>query len=160
MRRIPLSLGKYAIVDDADFKAVSRHKWHAHKHPNSRTWYAIRNIRLANGKRTVLPLHRDLMMPPKGLCVDHVNGNGLDNRRANLRVCTHAENCRNSAKKGTTSRFRGVFWCKGKRKWAASIKKNYRVYLLVRCGDETEAALYYDIAAQILFGEFARLNGV
>jgi hypothetical protein len=92
--------------------------------------------------------------------VDHVNGDGLDNRRSNLRVCTHAENARNQSSRTrmSTSRFRGVVWAKDRRKWRAMIGDNGRTVHLGNFTDEIEAAQAYDRAAREMYGAFARLN--
>lgn len=108
--------------------------------------------------RKVWSLHRDIMGNPEGMVVDHINGNTLDNRRYNLRVCSVTENVRNSAPQAGTSRFKGVHWDKEKNKWYAGIKFERKQVFLGRFSSEEEAALAYDNAAKSFFGAYARLN--
>ena len=105
MKRIPLTQGKFALVDDEDFEALSQFKWRAKHCPDGRRpeksskWYACRTeIRKRGpkaGKKKEVYMHRFLMDAPRGKVVDHLNGDGLDNRRANLRICTQKENLAN-----------------------------------------------------------------
>ena len=93
-RRIPLTQGKYAIVDPEDFERLNKYKWYAVK--DSRTFYAYRNKRV--GKKYIsLGMHREILDPPGHLVVDHINHNGLDNRKANLRLATSAQEDRPAA---------------------------------------------------------------
>ena len=93
MKTIELTRGKFTIVDDVDFKRLSQHKWHA-----STLGYACRKINV-DGKQKTWYLHWEIVgKPPKGLCTDHKNGNRLDNRKENLRICTGSENSQNSHK--------------------------------------------------------------
>jgi hypothetical protein len=90
MRKIPLTQGKFALVDDSDYAWLSQWKWHAHKDKNGRLWYAERIDRTRKPK--IVKMHREILGTPKGLVVDHRNCNGLDNRRVNIHSCTAAEN--------------------------------------------------------------------
>lgn len=90
MRRIKLTKGRYALIDDIDFDLVSAHKWCV-----SSVNYAVKAIRLEDGKQHTLLMHRFIMNPPPDMQIDHINGNTLDNRRKNLRICTRSENQRN-----------------------------------------------------------------
>ncbi len=149
---VKLTRGLVTIIDTEDLEFVSRWKWCAQRSGN--TDYAHRK----HGKTTV-KLHRALLDAPKGMQVDHINGNGLDNRRSNLRLCTQVENRRNSQKQtGSISEFKGVSKQKGRDKaWTASLyvgNKRYMRYFFT----ELEAALAYDAMAKEHFGEFAKLN--
>lgn len=96
MKEISLTQGKVAIVDDEDFEYLNRWKWHARK--NGQTWYALRSKSWRiQGKRygITIPMHRVIMGAPEGRVIDHLNRDGLDNRRSNLRVTTFEENARN-----------------------------------------------------------------
>ncbi len=149
---IPLTQDKFAIVDAEDYERLARHKWHVSKSHNSE--YAVR----CPGRKRIL-MHRLLLNAPGGLVVDHRDGNGLNNRKGNLRLCTHQENSYNQRpRRGGTSRFRGVCWKKTIRKYAAKIQKNGKRYYLGYFADEIEAAVVYDIKAMELFGEFAYFN--
>lgn len=90
-REIQLSRGMVALVDEADFAAVNTSRWSFQ--PNRRIGYAIRGVRDSDGKYRSQLMHRFIMDAPAGEFVDHINGNGLDNRRANLRLCTSPFGC-------------------------------------------------------------------
>lgn len=91
---------------------------------------------------------------------DHRNGNGLDNRRKNLRPCTHAQNCRNAKPRSVSSKYKGVGWSRVHNKWRARIRVDGILKSLGVFTEEAQAARAYDRAAAEYFGEFARLNGV
>lgn len=97
MKTLPLSQGKVAIVDDEDYEQAAQFKWSAtlNSRPGRKPkWYAHRKAYI-NGVRTTVYLHRFLTSCPDGFVVDHINGDSLDYRRSNLRICTQAENLRN-----------------------------------------------------------------
>jgi len=144
--------GKFAIVDDVDYEHLVKIKWYANL-----DGYAVKRSRWSSESAL---MHRYLMGTPDGLQVDHINGDRLDNRRCNLRLCNTAQNNRNmrpGARKGS-SRFKGVHWCTTRRKWCAMIKDDHRRYNLGRFSSEIEAARAYDRKASELFGEFFRPN--
>lgn len=155
--RVELNGGHVALVDAADLERVAAHTWYALVTP--RTVYAVRTP--ANGRR--IRMHRELLDAPDGVDVDHKNGDGLDNRSENLRLTTRAGNARNAAKRRSTtreltSRFKGVFWDKSRRRWVATIRHDGRTVRLGRFLDEESAARAYDAAALRHFGRFARTN--
>lgn len=153
-KEIPLTQNKFALVDDADYDWLMQWKWHAQH--NGHNWYAARN----QGKRpfrTIVQMHSVIAATPKGFDTDHIDGNGLNNQRDNLRVCTHAENRRNQGKQeNNTSGYKGVVWDKGK--WRAEITVNRRKIRLGIFGDPEMAARAYDKAAKQYHGTFAKLN--
>mgnify|MGYP001616685408 CR=1 FL=1 len=154
---IPLTQGKFAIVDDEDFEYLNQHKWHACKRPT--TWYAIRNIHKPDGKQTMIRMHREILKPPSGLETDHKDGNGLNNRRYNLRVATCSQNQQNRRKiRGRTSRFKGVYLRRYNAKWGVAITVKRKTLHLGTFVSETQAAQAYDQAARTHFGEFAHVN--
>jgi len=160
MKLIPLTQGKFAMVDDADHEWLSEFKWCARgKRGNL---YAARGTRsrILGTQRTIF-MHQILCETEIGQQVDHIDGNTLNNQRSNLRACSHAENIRNS-KNRTTNRsgFKGVSLIKQRGKYAAHIKCNYKSKYLGYFHDPAEAAVAYNNAARQLFGEFARLNPV
>lgn len=156
MKEIPLSRGLVAIVDDEDFEYLSQWKWHLFRTKDGD--YATRNIRL-NSKRTKIRMHTQLMTPPDGLVVDHRNGDGLDNRRSNLRVCTLTENNCNRRGSGA-SKYLGVSYKSRQGKYTAQIYqhgKGKQIHLGSFL-NEIDAARAYDRIAPSIHGEFARLN--
>ena len=159
-RRIHLTQGQFAIVDNADFDELVRYKWFAKK--IGRTFYAERNERIHGGvqrKQTVC-MHRQVLGMPAGKVVDHINHNGLDNRRANLRIVTRAQNSWHNRKyRGDfTSQYKGVSWENGRGRWRAKIAYNRRNVFIGYFDDEVSAARAYDAKAKELFGEYAILN--
>ena len=156
MKEIPLSRGMVALVDDDDFERVNRFKWHVTKGRND--FYAERNLRVNEGKGRQL-LHSFLLPHRKGLHVDHINHNTLDNRRDNIRICTVSQNHMNRRKgTGTTSKYKGVYWHTAAGMWQVATKKNYKRIFIGYFKDEEDAARAYDAKATELFGEFALLN--
>jgi hypothetical protein len=145
---ISLTRGKEAIVDDEDFEYLSKFKWCYCG--GERQNYAIRGI-----SNTTIRMHTEIMKPPKGLVIDHINGNGLDNRKINLRICTISINLQNSKKhKNNASGFRGVIWNKRAKKWQVSLCGEH----LGTCENIKEAALIYDTAAVLKYGALAKTN--
>jgi len=131
-----------------DWDWISGINWHV-----TNIGYAVTNCRVHEPR--MLLLHRIILNAPKDMQVDHINGNRLDNRRENLRLCTHQQNCMN--RKPVTPGYKGVSWAKGK--WRAQIRyQGYTHYLGNNFDAPEEAAQAYDEKAKELFGEFARLN--
>lgn len=147
---IELTRGMVALVDEADFPWLNKMSWRAS--PNGRGyWQAVTGVKC-------IKMYSLIMRPPPGLMVDHINGDTLDNRRSNLRVCTSAQNRRNSRKKkvGAHSKYKGVYNNAGL--WRARIRVDGRSLNLGNHATEELAALAYDRAAQKHYGEFACLN--
>lgn len=148
---IPLTRGLVALVDDEDAERVlAAGSWYARS--GGSTFYAERNAPTRAGRRGRLGLHKFLT----GFdLTDHINGNGLDNRRANLRQATHAENSRNRRRaRNNTSGFKGVSFHKGKSKWHASMRRQHLGYFRT----PEVAAIAYDLAVREAYGEFANPN--
>lgn len=152
-RLIPLTQGKFAIADADDYEDLNKYKWCVLKSHNNK-FYAVRR----KNNKTII-MHRQIMNAPAGLVVDHIDGNSLNNRKSNLRICTQAQNIHNSRpRRNRSSKYKGVFWDKVNKKWSASIRKGDKRIYLGGFDDEIEAALAYDRKAEELFGEFAYLN--
>lgn len=158
MKKIKLTQGKYAIVDDRDYEELNKFSWHY------AGGYARRNKRLSNGKRRIVFMHRELMNTPSGYETDHINGNRLDNRRSNLRVVTKSQNQRNAIARKGTSKYKGVSFHKTKRHktgyWIARIQVDGKVNRLGYFKSEVDAAKAYNEAAIKHYGIYAKLNEV
>lgn len=140
-----------ALVDDEDHERLSAYHWIPFR--SRGIWYAARMV----GRCKKVFLHHEVMPPPPDLICDHINGNGLDNRRENLRLCTQAQNVYNRGRrKKSRRRFVGVQPSRGK--WYATIGHMNKMVYLGMFSNEVEAAKAYDAAALRLRGEFARLN--
>ena len=154
--KIQLTKGYKAIIDKEDFEKVNKYSWHfSNGYP-----YARINHKLIKIDRYILGQENNK------LHIDHINGDGLDNRKSNLRMVTRSQNMMNKRKKQTcfgtptSSKFKGVFWEKGCKKWRVQVtlnKKRHHIGLFV---NELDAAIAYDQAATKMFGEYALTNNV
>ena len=150
MKKIKLTQGKFALVDDVDYKWLNQWKWCAmYSYGN---WYAMR------GKRPQIFMHRLILNTPFGMDTDHINHNTLDNKHCNIRVCTHQQNSFNGKPRKGTSKYKGVSWFKRDKKWRAYIVLNNKQIHLGYFISEIEAARTYDKAAIKHFGVYAFLN--
>lgn len=155
-RLIHLSRGKAAIVDAADFDWLNQWKWSLHTYAGK--CYAGRIVRDGQGGKQTLKMHRVILGAPHGREVDHIAGDGLDNRRSNLRLATHQQNaCNMRRHRDNKSGFKGVYWNTGKQRWDAKICVKGKHHLLGRFVDKEDAIRAYAEGAVKLHGEFARL---
>lgn len=146
--------GLLAVVDDEDYERVNALNWFAAS--DGYNMYAVRTY-WDNGKFRKMRMHRFVINAPSGMEVDHREGNGLDNRKHMLRICTHAENMRNRKLVSTnTSGYMGVQ--KSGNKWAATIGHDGALLNLGAFGNPRHAALVRDLFAREIYGEFAKLN--
>src|SRR3989304_1115588 len=152
MKRIPLTQARFALVDDEDFEWLNQWKWNAIK--SSNTYYAVRMSNRPT--RKIIRMHRLILNVSPHLDTDHVNHNGLDNTRKNLRSCTGSQNQMNGQKRRGSSRFKGVYLMGSL--YRAQIRLNGKLHEVGCFDSEIEAAKAYDVKAQKLFGEFANLN--
>lgn len=138
-------------IDKEDFEKIKKHKWHGNK--TGEKIYIRSNCRK-------LYLHRVIMGAKKGMVVDHINGDTLDNRKKNLRNCSHKKNIYNQVaqKRNKTSIYKGVCFAKRERKWRSYISKDGKQYHLGFYKNEKDAANAYDEKAKKLFKGFACLN--
>ena len=157
-REIQLTQGQVAIVDAQDYEWLMQWNWYVLKRPNA--FYAVRQIRKPNGKQRLLLMHRFIAATPKALETDHIDHNGLNNTRANLRICTKAQNQANSRLRGGTSQFKGVHWFKPTLRWKAQIGLGGKRMSLGYYLQEEDAAKAYNVKAVELFGEFAYINAL
>jgi hypothetical protein len=152
MREILLSRGLTALVDDEDYEELVRYRWYAHNPDNGRIFYAKTNLpRIINKPRTQLWMHKILLNPPKGMEVDHIDGNGLNNQKSNLRVVTHRENQQNFHII-KTSRFPGVA-LRPSGKWISYITLKGKWRYLGTFVNEIDAATTYQVACATLCGD-------
>lgn len=156
MKQIPLTQGKVALVDDEDFEWLNQWKWCAIR--GRKTWYAARG-EMRNKKTTYIRMHREILKTPKGMDTDHKDHNGLNNCRNNLRIATNSQNQHNQLLRGIgTSKYKGVSWDKGRKKWRAVIRVNKKTKSIGRFTTEVAAAKAYDCRAKKLYGEYACVN--
>jgi len=158
MKTISLTQRKMALVDDADYDSLKKRKWHALM--GSYTLYAAHTVGGRRNRKHEF-MHRVILGLQRGdnrQC-DHIDGDGLNNQRANLRVCTSTENRQSQRKRRiSTSRYKGVYWNRRHRKWYSLIGVNTR-HIYLGCFDsEIDAARAYDVAALKHFGQFALTN--
>lgn len=161
MKKIQLNQGQFALIDDDDFEKITGFgKWSL-----IANGYAGRTIK--PGKQPGLKvnktiwMHRIIMDAPKGMFVDHIDGNKLNNQKSNLRVCSRAQNGQNrGAPKSNTSGFKGVHWFPACNKWRSRIVVNKKAISLGLFDCKIEAAKAYNIAALEYHGEFANVNEI
>lgn len=139
MKIIPLTQGKVAIVDDADYERVSPYNWYAVYNHGTRSFYAVRTIRQGTFRTTVI-MHRMILGAPKGVPVDHENHDTLDNRRDNLRLTTSQGNNKNvRLRHDNSSGVCGVAWCHRAKKWRAYVMANGKNVYLGRFTEKQDA---------------------
>lgn len=161
MKKIKLTQGKWALVDDADHEFASSFRWSAMR--QGTRWCAVRYFKNNRNKY----MHREIIGARKGFVVDHIDGNALNNQRSNLRECTVRENIRNQNSRrktvGKSSIFKGVHWYKRDQKWKATIgfttdENKHKVIHIGTYIQEKDAARAYDKKSLEIYGEFARPN--
>lgn len=152
MKKIQLSKGRHAIVDDDDYQELSKHKWYfdGRRYAKRDTW--------VNGKKgKSLFMHRVVAETPPNLFTDHINMNTLDNRKNNLRICTKSQNMHNRGpQSNNTSGYKNIYWAKDKQKWTVEIKLEGKKYHIGRWSSLNEAIKYRDMAHRGLVGDFSR----
>lgn len=159
MKKIKLTKGKYALVDNEDYDFLSKYKWFAQSHSQSDTLFYAKTRYIYK----TIAMHRLLLGAKPDQFVDHINGNGLDNRKNNLRFCTRRQNSINSKLSiRNTSGYKGVCFYKNVKKWAARIgnstsKGNYHLGFF---DSKEQAARAYNKEAKERYGDFAYINKI
>lgn len=143
----------YTLIDDKDIDLVTKSHWNL-----SGNGYVVRHAKKDN-KYTKVYLHREILNPDNGVYVDHINGNPLDNRRQNLRLCNKSQNNINRGKRGgTSSIYKGVSLDTTRQKWVAKLKLPNKQVYIGRFENERHAAMAWDIWAREFHGEFFKSN--
>lgn len=157
MKKIELTQGKFALVDDDDFDRVNQFKWYAYKPKRKNLWYARRNAPKDGGRQMTVLLHHVILTGHKQ--IDHKNGDGLDCQKHNLRPATAQQNGSNRRRHfNNVSGFKGVHWRESSRKWRSVLCFAGENISLGYFDNKADAARAYDGAAKKYFGEFAKLN--
>lgn len=159
MKRIKLSKGKFALVDDADYEYLSQYKWYYLERKSRTTGkvlscYARTSIK-AGSKHASTSMHRLLMNPPKGMVVDHRDHDGLNNQRYNLRVCTYSQNAQNTKPYGS-SKYSGVYLCKLYNKWYLKLTIDGTRRGFGRFDTELEAGIISNLMIRKYFKEYGK----
>jgi len=158
MKKINISTKKYpntfTIVDEENYVNLNQWKWYSHARG-----YVYRDTQ-KNKKKTRIYMHRYIMKPQKGMEIDHINHNPLDNRKSNLRICEQRQNSINRRSIRGKSIYKGVYWHNQIKKWHSSIKGKNRKISLGCHETQEDAAKAYNCAARILHGEYAYLNKI
>lgn len=146
-----------ALVDDEDFERLNEFKWCVLRKGN--VFYAERRA-VIDGARCLIRMHRVILnLTDPSILIDHIDRNGLNNQKYNLRECTKSQNAMNRGAVGLgTSKYKGVYWNKDRKKWAAIIQASKHKKFLGLFFSEEDAAMAYDIKAREMHGEFAKLN--
>lgn len=153
---IPITKGEFAVIDKEDFILVSKHSWQLKKDGGNK--YAKTTINI-KGEKANLKMHRVILgITDPSILIDHINHNGLDNRKVNLRESSHLTNSHNTIARKGTSRFKGVCKPKGSDKWISYITINKKRKHLGSFSSEEKAAMAYDVMAKKHFGEYSNLN--
>jgi AP2 domain len=164
MKTIPLfgraAAGRVALIDDEDYDLIAAYRWTLwERETRGRTNGPYAWCRMRRGGKEIRPfMHKLITGWPR---TDHIDHDGLNNQRSNLRPATPAQNIWNQRPQlNHSSRYKGVTWHRGVRKWQAMIRPGGRSIYLGVFDSEVEAALAYDMAAIEEYGDFACLNGV
>ena len=158
MKKIKLTQDQFALVDDEDFVELNKFKWCVLYAPSTKSFYAVRTVMKNKQIKQIRMhrMHREIMNPPDGYVVDHINHDTLDNRRCNLRVCTSSQNAMNArVPKNSTSGVTGVGWNKDKTKWVARIAIDGCRVLLGYFSNKQDAINARKEAEEKYYGEYS-----
>lgn len=161
MKKIKLTQGKYALVDDEDFETLNQYKWCADKRPNN-VFYAVQNEKIGHNKFRKIKMHRVIISTPKGMETDHADGDGLNNQKKNLRVCNRVENSYNvGMRKNNKSGYKGVHflpYSNWSKKWHANITVNKKRISIGFFSTPEDAYRAYCAACVKYHGKYAKLQ--
>jgi len=152
MKEISLTQGQVALVDDEDYERLSQWKWHCAKMERVYCHYARRTISTERGRGFGIWMHREIIEIPKGMQCDHIDGDGLNNQKSNLRVVTPRQNSQNRHYE-KSSKYPGVFWNKSSKKWQTHIRIGKTTKHLGYFKIEEEAATAYRVAEAVLVND-------
>ena len=160
MKRVPLTQGQVALVDDEDYERVMEMSWHACRDSKNNVWYAKHTQSVGIKKWKTIQLHKFILRLTGKQRIDHKNGDGLDNQKENLRPCTPSLNGANRKVGVHSSPYKGVDFdsFSGSKKWRSQIMVNQKKMFLGRFETPEQAARIYDEAAIRHYGDFARTN--
>jgi hypothetical protein len=155
---LELTQGQKALIDEVDLGRVLPYKWFAHR--NKLGYCVMSHTDGIKRRSRTAYLHRFILDAPNSMCVDHINGNPLDNRRCNIRLATKQQNAMNQRRHSNnrSSRFKGVWWEARRNKWRAYIRAEGKIKHIGLFDREQDAARAYNLAALHYYGEFANLN--
>lgn len=155
---VKITKGLHVVIDIEDYERVAEHRWHAHIVGNNK--YARKTARI-DGRKLNVPMQRVILGIRDSRIVDHRNGDGLDNRKANLRIASKQNNNINiRPRRGCKSQYKGVLFESRRKAWVARIQHDGKSYHLGQYGTEQDAARAYNYAASLLFEDYARLNDI
>lgn len=162
MKKIPLTQGQVALVDDEDYDRINAHKWYARFDRTTNSYYAMRNSPTdGNGKRKTILMHREVMNAKDGEQVDHINHETLNQQKPHLRLCSCSQNCSNRGlRPNNTSGFKGVSLDKPTGKWKAYVSVDRKRRHIGYFETALKAAVAYDAAAILYYGSSARTNAM
>lgn len=151
--------GEFIVLyDDEDHGKILKHTWGISKYGNN--FYAKTMIGEKN-KQKILYLHRFILNAKYGDIIDHKDNNTLNNKKSNIRFCSHQNNMMNrKPEKNSSSKFKGIYYNKNSNLWHSQIYKNFKKIHLGYFENEIDAALAYNGAAKYLFGKYAYLNKI
>lgn len=162
MKEIQLTSKKHKFlvkVDDEDFSTLSKFKWHYHKFPTGSVGGYARRSFHSDGKVKHMLMHRQIINAQRGYHTDHINGDGLDNQKSNLRICNRSQNLSNrKMNKNNTSGIKGVAFNKKIKKWSAQIQSNNINHNIGFYDNSHDAMIAYDAASRVLHRQFSRNN--
>lgn len=159
MKKIKLTKGQYTLVDNEDFERLNAYRWYIMWNKTTKSFYAMRNSKLVNGKYKTIHMAREIMQPPAKMVVDHINHDTLNNQKKNLRICTYSQNLMNRGKTSkNTSGFKGVCFYKVRKKWGAHIMVNQKQTYLGLFATPLLAYKAYCTACIKYHGEFSNIK--